>query len=270
MLQQRDRSTFLKQINPGPKLWLSLGLVLSNVLIKNTYYSIAILVFSIILIIKEKQLTLFKVIAISMVILFISEYALHGAISPYIDKANDVPLFNILGINYYKAGFDGATKYYLRFAPLMPALFCIFLTMDMADLAALMIKVKIPYKFVFTFIDSFQVIALLGKEMEQIKDAQLARGLKMDGNLMARLKAFVPIIVPVVATSIVKVQDQAIAMDTKGFNSKGKKTIYREIERLPLDLPVKLVGILMIVLTITYKVLISANVIAPFLTNIIV
>ena len=64
--------------------------------------------------------------------------------------------------------------------------------------------------------------------MEQIRDAQRARGLNTEGSLLQRFKAFIPIMVPVVANSIVKVQDQAVAMETKGFNSECKKTVYRE------------------------------------------
>ena len=270
MLQKRDRSTFMKRINPGPKLWLALGLTLSNVLIKNYWYSIALLVIGIIFIIKEKQFTLFKIILVTMVVMFISEYAIHGTLSPEIDKVNDPVLFTVFGIDYYSKGIMSATRYYMRFAPLMACLFLLFITMDMADLAALMCRVGIPYKFVFTFIDSFQVITLLGKDMEQIKDAQLARGLNIEGNVIQRLKAFIPIIVPVVSNSIVKVQDQAIAMDTKGFNSVCKKTVYRDVEKLTLDMPVKILGITLTLLTVAYVIATKVGVITPFLTNIII
>ena len=48
----------------------------------------------------------------------------------------------------------------------------------------------------FTFIDSFQVITLLSKDMEQISDAQRDRGINTEGNLLQRFKAFIPIMVP--------------------------------------------------------------------------
>lgn len=269
MLQERDKSTFMKKINPGSKLWLALGLILANILFKNLYLSLAILAVSIIMIIKEKQFTLFKVVLVTMIVLFISMYALHGNIAPVIDKANDPVLFRVFGIRYYAKGFAFATRYYMRVAPLLASLFLLFITMDMADLAVVMCKVGIPYRFVFTFIDSFQVITLLGKDMEQIKDAQRARGLNTEGNLIQRFKAFIPIMIPVVANSVVKVQDLAIAMDTKGFNSKCKKTVYREIEKTPLDAVVKAVGILLAVTAVMYKLGVAFSVITPFLTNII-
>lgn len=269
MLQTRDKSTLLKKLNPRSKLWLALGLVLANVLFKNYYFSLLIMAVSIAMIIKEKQLTLFKVILVSMLILFVSMYGIHGAMAPIIDKATDPVMFRIFGIRYYAKGFAFASRYYFRVAPLMCSLFLIFLTMDMADLGAVMCHAGIPYRFVFTFIDSFQVITLLNKDMEQIKDAQRARGLSTEGNLIQRFKAFIPIMVPVVANSIVKVQEQAVAMDTKGFNSKCKKTVYREIEYCTADYIVKVLGIVLIVTSIAYKICVAASVIPPFFTNII-
>lgn len=269
MLQERDRSTLLKRINPASKLWMALGLILSNIIIKNLWFSLAIIVISAILIIREKQFTLFKVIIVTMIVLGGSMYALHGAIAPIIDKANDPVLFTVFGIRYYAKGFAYATRFVMRTIPMMCSLFLLFMTMDMADLGAVMCNAGIPYKFTFTFIDSFQVITLLSKEMEQIKDAQRARGLNMEGNLIQRFKAFLPIIIPVVANSIVKVQDQAIAMDTKGFNSKCKKTVYREIVVTPLDKAVTVVGILLAVIGAAYGICTRVGVITPFLTNII-
>lgn len=267
MIQERKFDTFLKKVTPAPKLWLALGLILSVLLIKNTYYAIAVMVISIIMIFKEKQFGLFKVILVSMAVMFLCMYGMHGAIAPNIDKANDPVAFTIFGINYYWTGFEHATKFYLRVGPLMPSLFVLILSIEMADLSVVMCNAGIPYNAVFTFIDSFQVISMLQKDMDQIKDAQRSRGLQMEGSLLTRLKAFVPIIVPVVANSIVKVQDQAIAMDTKGFNIKCKKTVYREFSSYKLDPYFKWTGIALSVFSIVYKALVLVKVIDPFLTN---
>lgn len=268
MLQQRNFPTFLKKLTPAPKLWLSLGLILSVILFENYQYSIGLIVFSVIMIIREKQTTLFKFMLVTMAVLFVSMYGMYGAIAPTINPATDPVLFHLAGIPYYAKGFAHASFFFLRVAPLMCALFLLFLTIDITDLGATMCNAGIPYHFVFTFIDSFQVITLLSKDMEQIRDAQCARGLRTDGNLLQRFKAFVPIMVPVVANSIIKVQDQAVAMDTKGFNSTTQKTVYRELESSRWDTPVKLLGISLAVVSVLYRLLAALHVISPFLSNI--
>ena len=268
MLQQRDTSTFLKRLGTGPKLWLSLGLIFFIILVKNLYLAIALMAVSIFMIVREKQFTLFKVILVTMTILFISMYGIYGAMAPVIDKSTEPVWFTIGSIRYYQLGFEYAARYYFRVAPLMCSLFLLFLTMDMTDLGVIMCNIGIPYRLVFTFIDSFQVITLLNKDMEQIRDAQRARGLNTEGNVLQRFKAFVPIMVPVVANSIIKVQDQAIAMDTKGFNSTGKKTVYRELKYTTVDQIVRVAGILLFVGSVAYRILVKAAAIQPFLTNI--
>ncbi len=72
---------------------------------------------------------------------------------------------------------------------------------------------------------------------------------------MTRMKAFVPVIVPVGANAFAKVQDQAIAMDTKGFNSKTKKTVYRELPNTYEDKIVKAISFVVLVASIAYAVL---------------
>jgi len=72
---------------------------------------------------------------------------------------------------------------------------------------------------------------------------------------MTRMKAFVPVIVPVVANAFTKVQDQAIAMDTKGFNSKSKKTVCRDLPNTTEDKICKAISLIVLVAAIAYKVL---------------
>ncbi len=268
MLQERNFPTFLKRLTPAPKLWLSLGLILSVIFFENYQYSIGLILVSVVMIVREKQTTLFKFMLVTMLVLFVSMYGMYGTMAPTIDPAVDPVLFHVAGIPYYAKGFAHASFFFLRVAPLMCALFLLFLTIDTADLAATMCHAGIPYHFVFTFIDSFQVITLLSKDMEQIRDAQCARGLQTDGNLIQRFKAFVPIMVPVVANSIIKVQDQAIAMDTKGFNSTAQKTVYRELTPSRWDGLVKTLGIALSAASILYKLLAAFQVIPPFLSNI--
>lgn len=268
MIQERKFDTFLMKVTPAPKLWLALGLILSIILVKNIYFSIFVLIFSALMVIEEKQITLFKVILTMLSVLFISMYGIYGTMAPGVDAATQEPLFTILGVAYYSEGFAYATKYFLTIGPLTCAMFLLFITMDFTDLGAVMCGAGVPYKVMFTFIDSFQVIILLNKDMEHIQDAQKARGLNTEGSMIQRLKAFAPIMIPVVANAIVKVQDQAIAMDTKGFNSECKKTVYRELIPGKWDGAVKGIGIFLTAFPLVYSVLHLTNVIPAFLTNI--
>ena len=105
MIQERNFPTFLKKLTPAPKLWLALGLILAVLLLRNMYFSIAVALISVAMVIHEKQTTLFKVLLVTMTILFVSMYGIHGAVAPVIDKATDPVMFTVLGIEYYAQGF---------------------------------------------------------------------------------------------------------------------------------------------------------------------
>ena len=152
MLQERNFPTFLTKLTPAPKLWFALGLILANILLKNLYFSIAVIIVSVVMIIKEKHMGLFKLILVTMVVMAVSMYGIHGAMAPVIDKASDPVLFQVFGIRYYAKGFAYASRYFMRAIPLMCALFLIFLSIDMTDLGVTMCKAGISYNFVFTFV----------------------------------------------------------------------------------------------------------------------
>lgn len=142
MIQERNFPTFLKKLTPAPKLWFTLGLILAVLFLKNTYFSLAVTLISVIMVVHEKQITLFKVLVVSIAVLFVSMYGIHGAIAPIIDKTNDPVLFSIFGINYYAKGFAYASSFFLRICPLMCALFLIFMSIDTTDLGVEQVRKK--------------------------------------------------------------------------------------------------------------------------------
>lgn len=253
MIQKRDTSTLLRRLSPGTKLLMALSGTLAIIFFENIWLSLAMMLICYVVILREKMGSMFKLIFISTLSMLIFMYAIYGAIVQ--ENQKDTYVFSVLGIKYYQAGIDKATHFFFRIAPLMAFLFLLFRTINMTDLGVWMTKVGLPYRWAFIFTDSFMVIPVLSKDMEQIMDAQRARGLVTEGNLMTRMKAFVPVIVPVVANAFAKVQDQAIAMDTKGFNSKSKKTVYRDLPNTAEDKICKAISLVVLVAAIAYKVL---------------
>ena len=252
MIHKRDTSTIIRSLSCSTKLVLSIAACIIIVLAQNIFLSAALMLFSYFCIVYEKQATLFKFIFISTVSMGPFMYLIYGSVVDDADKATYIGKF--LGLSFYQAGIDKANKFFFRVAPLMAFLFLMFFSMEMTDIGTVMCKCGLPYKYSFIFIDSFMVIKVLSKDMEQIMDAQKARGLVTEGNLITRMKAFVPIIVPVVANSIAKVQDQAVAMDTKGFNADCKKSIYRELPHSALDSILTYGSLALTVLVIVLKI----------------
>lgn len=258
MIQERNKNSFLRRLYPTTKLWMCLGLTLSIILFANTWYSVAIFLLGLYFIFTEKFYLEFKIIAVTLTLMFISMFLINGTLNPINDYTKD-PVFvlPVLNIKFYAEGLARSVSVYRRIAPLMCTLFVLFRSINMTDLGVSLNEAGIPYRASFVFINVFQIIPVLSKEMSQITDAQKSRGLQMEGNVLQRVKALAPIIIPVISNSIMKVQNQAIALSTKGFNSDRKKTVYRELPKAGADYVLKAASILLAVGSIAFRVAVS-------------
>ena len=85
-------------------------------------------------------------------------------------------------------------------------------------------QIGFPPRFGYMISSVFQIIPQMMGTMNTIMDAQRSRGMEMEGNLFVRAKAFIPLIVPVVSSSLINTRERAIALEVRGFDSKEKKT----------------------------------------------
>ncbi len=91
----------------------------------------------------------------------------------------------------------------------------------------LMISLKqagLPSAITYIFVTTLQIIPRFQNKAATVMDAQRSRGLQTEGNLLARSRAVVPLVVPLVLGSLVDVEERAIAIEARAFNSKHKET----------------------------------------------
>ena len=90
-------------------------------------------------------------------------------------------------------------------------------------------------RFGYVFISLFQLIPQMTEKMATITDAQKSRGMETEGNLLVRMKAFLPLISPVIMSSFIDTKERAIALEVRGFNAKNRKTFLNEQHTTTLD-----------------------------------
>lgn len=255
MIQERKKNSFLRKLYPTTKLWMCLGLTLSIILIANNWYSAFVFALGLYFIFSEKFYLEFKIIAVTLVLMFISMFLINGTLNP-INDYTKAPIFvlPLVNIKFYAEGVARSIEVYRRIAPLMCTLFVLFRSMNMTDLGVSMNQAGLPYRASFVFINVFQILPVLGKEMTQITDAQRSRGLATEGNIIQRVRAFAPIVIPVISNSIMKVQNQAIALTSKGFNSDTPKTIYRELSKTTVDYVLMVASILLAAFSVGWRI----------------
>ncbi|MDR2110152.1 MAG: energy-coupling factor transporter transmembrane protein EcfT [Spirochaetaceae bacterium] len=88
----------------------------------------------------------------------------------------------------------------------------------------------------YLILASLNVVPQIQRRIVIIQEAQTARGVEVDGSLRIRAKAFLPIIGPVVMSSLVDVQERGMTLETRGFGVKGvKPSSYVELTITPAE-----------------------------------
>ena len=113
----------------------------------------------------------------------------------------------------------------LRFIALISIFSSFFLTTSPEDLTQSMVQLKIPYDYALTFNMAMRFVPTLGREAQYIMDAQKSRGLEMErGNLIARIKNYIPILIPLIISSFRRAELVADAMESRAFGASKKRT----------------------------------------------
>ncbi len=118
----------------------------------------------------------------------------------------------------------------IRLLALVTAFSIFFQTVHPDDLGQALVKLKVPYNFAWALSTAYRFVPTLAKEAQTIMDAQMSRGLELQsGNLIKRIKNFIPIIIPLFVSSIRRAWQLAEAMDSRAWGASKKRTFYYEI-----------------------------------------
>ncbi|MFE4242834.1 energy-coupling factor transporter transmembrane component T family protein [Peribacillus butanolivorans] len=102
------------------------------------------------------------------------------------------------------------------------------------DLMYAIEKLGAPQSTSYIILASFQSIIDLGDRAKLIMDSQRARGIETEGSIFKRVKAFMPIMGPLVLGAITSTEEKAIAMDARAFFAPAKNTHMSELRNVPV------------------------------------
>lgn len=121
----------------------------------------------------------------------------------------------------------------LRLLTIGTAFFLFFQTTPPEDLANALVKLGLPYAFAFVIIAAMQFVPLLTRRAANIRDAQRARGIPLEGGVSA-LRYLPTVAGPLLIQAFKLADELAEAMEARGFGAPGRS--FRREPRLgPLD-----------------------------------
>jgi len=121
-------------------------------------------------------------------------------------------------------GFGYALVQGLRLLVVMETAFVFVLTTHPAKLVAALLARRLPNAVGYVVLATLQSVPMLQRRATNIVDAQRSRGLEVEGGLATRLRAYLPLIAPLVLSALIDVEERALALETRGFSLPGRKT----------------------------------------------
>ena len=96
-----------------------------------------------------------------------------------------------------------------------------------------------PNSLVYMVVATLQIVPRFQSRAAAILDAQRSRGLETRGNLLVRSRALLPLVIPLVLSSLIDVEDRAMAIEARGFNRSGLKTSLAVISEAAWEPPAR-------------------------------
>lgn len=110
-----------------------------------------------------------------------------------------------------------------------------FQVTSVKDIIYALEKSGVSQKVTFVIASTIQLIPQMMSLSKTITDAQRSRGIETEGSMFVRMKAFVPMIGPLVLSSIQQIEERVLTLESRAFSSRAKKTSIYELKKQKAD-----------------------------------
>ena len=247
----KEKNSILNKLAPESKLLYILLALLLPVVTGSRIVSIAFILCSISLLLAS------RVLRHTIPILGVSGFVLLTVviIQGLFKAGNTIPVLQLGPVIFYQEGLLYALNIVINVINILMSFCVLILTTKPSDMIENFMRKGFSPRFGYVFISVFQIIPQMTETMSTIMDAQRSRGMETDGNLLVRIKAFIPLISPVVMSSLINTKERALALEVRGFNSKNKKTYYNDEKKSGADRVLQILMLVILLLGICWRVI---------------
>ncbi|MDR2417718.1 MAG: energy-coupling factor transporter transmembrane protein EcfT [Treponema sp.] len=225
LLDYIDGDSFLYRLNPLTKLLLAFALCAACFISHRLLFVVGIIIVNLCLsatagIVSRSIRIMLSLVKLSIVLFLVQIFFVR-----------DGTILLTLPLNIYitERGLLFSLLFVTRLiAATMPLTLMLSVT-KMTDISnALTQKLHIPYKYTFVLTTAIRFIPLFAAEMAGIIEAQVARGVEFDTkNFFKKIKLILPLCVPLLISSVRKIEGGAISAELRGFNLRKRDSGYK-------------------------------------------
>lgn len=215
-----EKDTIIHAMDPMSKLFYILFAILIPIILPSFTSAIFCLCLGMILLFAAKVFKKALPIFGFVLLILLTVILIQGFFKP----GNHTVLFHIGPFTMYKEGFIFALKIAIRVMNIVCSFMILVLSTKPSDLVESLVRKGLSPKIGYVMISVFQIIPEMMSSMTTVTDAQRARGMETEGNLWTRMKAFIPLLGPVILGSLANTKERAMALEVRGFSAKVPKT----------------------------------------------
>ena len=122
------------------------------------------------------------------------------------------------------------------------------------DFVAAMRQARVPHAIIFVVMTAMRFIPTMQQRADQVLDAQRARGARIDsGGLIGRVRAYIPIMVPLLASGVRMSDSLAAAMVNRGYGATRRPTAIHQLHASARDWIVTAVAIALFIVIVLVR-----------------
>ena len=187
----------------------------------------------------------------AMIIMCTFIFIIKGLFDP-----SDQILWNFAFISVKKAGIESALRLTSIIFALGGSILLFFETTDLEDLMIALQKMGMSHVSTFIFLSTLQMIPQFAQKSKVIMQAQRARGIETEGNILIRIKAFFPTLTPLIISSISDIEDKVVTMEARAFSVEVKKTYMQILDIKLLDYIIMFSSLILFVIFLVWRYLV--------------
>jgi energy-coupling factor transport system permease protein len=134
-------------------------------------------------------------------------------------------LFTIGPFDATVEGVDFAAQIVIRLFAISLAIGLFGLTTDPSALVFDLERRGVSPRFAFVANATLQAVPTMVERAGIIQAAQRARGLDTEGSLRARLRGLMPLVGPVILSSLTEVEERSLALEVRAFSRPGRRNL---------------------------------------------
>lgn len=138
-------------------------------------------------------------------------------------------------IKFSQTGFNTATILACRIIAISLPIIWYFLVTSNSVIIQALDQTKLPKKVIFVLASTLQVVPQLMWQSNTINEAQQARGVETTGSIWQRIKTFVPMMGPLVLSSVEQNEEKVLTLQARGFSNPTPRTTLHHISKRRVD-----------------------------------